>query len=248
MGYIPLQKGIVYGPINSKRLGRSLGINLSPLGQKVCTFNCVYCFYGPTTGMEGDFVGVDDVARALTNALKRVGNVDYITFAGNGEPTLHPEFDAVVAAVRRIRDRYAAGTPVALLSNSSLLSRDAVAAALPFIDLAMLKLDCADQATFLRVNRPMMKVRVEEIVDALAALKERPVVQSVVVRGRVESHKGEALEAWLAALERIKPKYVQVYTLDEELEAVGIGPAASDEMSKIEEALRRRGIDVVLYG
>lgn len=247
MGYIPLQKGIVYGPIKSKRLGRSLGINLSPAGQKVCTFNCVYCFYGPTTATEGDFVDVDDVGRALTNALKRVGDVDYITFAGNGEPTLHPEFDAVVAAVRRIRDRYATGTPVALLSNSSLLSRDTVAATLPFIDLAMLKLDCADQTTFLRVNRPMIKVDIDEIVDALAALKERPVIQSVVVRGKVESHKGEALEAWLAALQRIKPKYVQVYTLDEELETVGIRPATRDEMSRIEEALKRRGIDVALY-
>jgi len=247
MSYIPLQKGIIYGPVKSKRLGRSLGINLSPAGLKVCTFNCVYCFYGPTTGTEGDFPSVDDVARALTNALRSSPEVDYITFAGNGEPTLHPEFDAVVAAVRRIRDRLATGTPVALLSNASLLTDETVKATLPFIDLAMLKLDTADQQTFLRTNRPLIPMNVADIVEALSALQNPPVIQSVVVRGRVETHKEESLQTWLEALERIKPQYVQLYTLDEPIEAVGLLPATREELQKIKEAAAQRGIRVVVF-
>ena len=247
MGYIPLQKGVVYGPVKSKRLGRSLGVNLTPPGVKVCTFNCVYCFYGPTTTHRGEgFPEVDDVARALETALKKHPRVDYITFAGNGEPTLHPAFDAVVAAVRRVRDRHASGTPLALLSNATTLRRDAVVDALPFVDFAVLKLDAADERTFRRINRPVIPITAAEIVAALREL-ETPVIQSVMVCGSVDSHRGEALKAWTAAVESIGPRLVQIYTLDGPIESLGIGPCDWTRVREVRRLLLESGVPAETY-
>ena len=148
MSPLKLKTGITYGPVNSRRLGRSLGINLSPNSYKACSFSCVYCHYGWTDYFIGDYSEVqsdipepDEVRRELEEVLKKGTEFDYITFSGNGEPTLHPQFDRIVDLVVETRDKYSPEKKVAILSNSSMLNKREVLNALGRIDLRIMKLD-----------------------------------------------------------------------------------------------------------
>jgi len=247
MAFIPLQKGIVYGPVSSKRLGRSFGINLTPKGRKICTFDCVYCFYGPTeASSSSDFPSLDAVVDAVEQGLRNYSEIDYITFAGNGEPTLHPHFEEIVAEVCRLRDEICPKTPVALLSNATRLSDERVKRALKMIDLPVMKLDTADDQTLKKINRPILPIKVSDIVDSLAEV-DALVVQTVAVCGSVTNTAPEQIEEWLTLLQRIAPKEVQLYTLDEPMKERGISPCAMEMLRRIESSAKDRGINLTLY-
>lgn len=232
MTYIPMQKGFVYGPVGSKRLGKSLGVNITPAGRKVCTFNCVYCHYGPTGVGEYEFPPVDEVAGALEARLRTHLEIDYITFAGNGEPTMHPAFLEIVRVVHSLRDRFSAGTPIALLSNSTQLGRLDVTEALKLIDFPILKLDAGDAQTLQSVNRPVHVLDVDEIIERLAALPEVN-LQTVMIGGRTTTSEGPVLESWLAALGRIQPRLIQLYSPDAPIEPEGVVPVAVERLKEI---------------
>jgi wyosine [tRNA(Phe)-imidazoG37] synthetase (radical SAM superfamily) len=247
MSYIPLQKGIVYGPVASKRLGRSFGINLMPHGKKVCTFNCVYCFYGKTPSAEArDFPTASEVLSAVEEKLKDVGEIDYITFAGNGEPTLHPEFDEIVKKARELRDRMRPSIPLALLSNSSRIMNEKVSQALKMFELPILKLDAGDEETFHKINRPLVPIRLKEIIEGLRRLKN-PVIQTVAVCGKITNTDEEQVEKWLKALKRIDPKQVQLYTLDNPLPESEITPCSIEKLSSISLRTQRFSLPLTIY-
>ncbi len=216
-----LHGGIVYGPIRSRRFGTSLGINLLPANHKVCSFNCVYCQYGWTQSREADPVDrwpdPREVAAAVRQAaLQAVAGgtrLDRWTLAGHGEPTLHPEFPAVVEGLRRVRAEVAPATPIGILSNSTTAHVPAIRHALGRLDERGMKLDAATQDGLRQVNAA--SIPVEQIVDALAALPDI-VVQAMFVReprGRVDNTTPAAVAAWTAAVARIHPREVQIYTL-----------------------------------
>ena len=222
---MPLYEGIIYGPVRSRRLGRSLGINLTPAHLKLCSFNCSYCQYGwseqsrrASSPETANWPAPAVVAKAVASALKTLASqddrIDRITFAGHGEPTLHPRFKDVVTAVRKVREDLAPGVPITVLSNSSQLHRDDVRAALADLDERYMKLDAGDSATLRSVNGTTLTV--EQLVDGLRRVPNI-VVQSMFVKdrtGRIDNTGDLTVINWVGALDRIKPKAVHIYTIE----------------------------------
>jgi wyosine [tRNA(Phe)-imidazoG37] synthetase (radical SAM superfamily) len=223
---LQLQAGTIYGPINSRRLGRSLGINLLPSRFKLCSFDCVYCHYGRTKvkalcAREEQVPAVEQVVEAVANALQVHQNVDYITFSGNGEPTLHPHFPAIVSAVRGLRDSLRPGVELALLSNSTTVQQPRIQETLALFDAPIMKLDAGDPQTLAAINRPAPAVQLDEMVAGLRQIAGC-VVQSVLVDGAVTNVHGEPYAAWLSALAQIGPAEVQIYSTDRPVADAGV--------------------------
>jgi wyosine [tRNA(Phe)-imidazoG37] synthetase (radical SAM superfamily) len=220
MQTLKLQEGIIYGPINSRRLGRSLGINLLPTTYKLCTFNCIYCQYGWTkahTDDASEYVDdlptPDELEEALEGWLQRDQNIAYITFSGNGEPCLHPQFDKMVEVASKLRNKYVPQVKLAILSNSTCLGRSDIIKGLKKLDVRIMKLDCGSEKIFQKVNRPHKNVRYEEVVENLKNLPDI-VIQSVFMDGEINNIGNEDVEKWVERLNYIKPKDVQIYSID----------------------------------
>jgi wyosine [tRNA(Phe)-imidazoG37] synthetase (radical SAM superfamily) len=223
---ISVQHGVIYGPVQSRRLGISLGINLLPAEYKLCSFNCVYCQYGWTKNVTftpgerlRDLPSVDAVAVALETALVEFSRadrtIDTISICGNGEPTLYPALAEVILNVKALRDRYQSHARVAMLSNSSTVSDPAVRAALELLDLRIMKFDAGSEEMFRRLNHPAAPVYMGEIVAGLKELKNT-FLQSCFVQGRVTNADPDSVAMWIDKVREIHPLGVQVYTLDRE--------------------------------
>ncbi len=251
---IPLQSGIIYGPVRSRRLGASLGVNILPDARKVCNFNCPYCQYGWTpAGRNGQPAAGDawpppgEVAAALDAALDRSGAIDRITLAGNGEPTLHPDFPAVVEQLRTVRDRRAPRARIAILSNASTVADAEIARALGRVDERYMKLDGGDQATLKAMNGTTVPIR--RIVEGLAGL-DRVILQSMFTRdpkGRIDNTTPAALDNWLDAVRRVNPSAVHVYTIDRSPAFEALEAVPRRELNAIAERVRALGIDAVVF-
>ena len=253
MVYI-LQQGTIYGPILSRRYGHSLGINLMPDRFKLCSFDCVYCHYGPThkcildvAEFAGDLPAVSAVVRDLALALQRPGPLDQITFSGNGEPTLHPEFGEIVAQVVSLRDKHRPQAKVALLSNSTGLVRAEVRDALQQIDRPILKLDAGTPETFQAINRPAAGVDFAEIVAHLESLSGI-FLQTVLLDGTPSNTDAENLAAYFALLTKIAPVEVHLYSIDRPVanrDIQLVRPARLQEIAK--QATAQTGVPVKAF-
>jgi len=248
---LSLHRGIIYGPVNSRRLGRSLGINLMPGDYKLCSFNCVYCHYGWTKKHTLDFAEslqdlptVAEVAHAVEGAAASPLPFEYFTFSGNGEPTLHPHFPQLVDEVVRIRDRYRPAAKIALLSNSTGLLHEEVRACVSKIDLPVFKLDVGTEELFRAINRPAEGVKLAKIVDRLAALGDI-CIQSVLVEGAPSNVGDEELDAYFRHVRRIRPREVHIYSIDRpvpETEIALVSPERLEEIARRGE--RETGVPV----
>lgn len=247
---------IVYGPIHSRRLGVSLGMNLMPCTGKLCTFNCIYCECGfnqpmlhPVLPMAGE------VAAALEQKLQALATdgvrPDVITFSGNGEPTLHPEFEQIIEDTCRLRDMYCPEAKVSVLSNATQLGRADVVRALKLCDNRILKLDSAIQATMLRIDDPTNKhLTVETIMQGLEQFGGDFILQTCFLRGTlpdgspIDNTTEEELAAWYAAVRRLKPKQVMIYVIDRATPVKTLEKISAEQMKGIAEPLQQDGIDV----
>ncbi len=221
---LPLQNEIIYGPVRSRRLGVSLGINILPFRYKLCSFNCLYCQYGwtpkPTLNLTyqmKDLPQPDEVSAALERSLQRMlrqrTKLDSITFSGNGEPTLHPDFVEIVEAAKTLRDRYLPQVKLAILSNSSTVGEKEVREALEMLDLRVMKLDAGSEELVRQLNGPAHPFYLGEIVAGLKSLRD-VILQSLFVQGRVTNADPDSVALWLEKVNEIQPLLVQVYTLD----------------------------------
>jgi wyosine [tRNA(Phe)-imidazoG37] synthetase (radical SAM superfamily) len=256
---MPLHEGIIYGPVRSRRLGRSLGINLTPAHLKLCSFNCSYCQYGwsehsrrPEPVTFEHWPSPATVAKATGAALRTLAaqgdRIDRLTLAGHGEPTLHPKFKEVVAALRKVRDELAPGIPLAVLSNASTLDRADVREALAELDERYMKLDAGDTATLRTVNGATMTI--EQLV---AGLKKVPdiVIQSMFVKdrtGRIDNTGDLTVINWVGALDRIRPKAVQVYTIDRAPAFPYLQQVPAPRLREIVQRVRLAGFACDVYG
>lgn len=220
MMVLSLQPGVVYGPIRSRRLGSSLGINLMPGGYKLCSFDCVYCHYGHTRALtldlrshHSDLPAATDVLATVRQALGSSLPFDFLTFSGNGEPTLHPDFPAITRGVAELRNSIRPQVKIALLSNSSGLCRKDVRRALELIDVPIFKLDAGTEVLFHHINRPAPAVSFDRILGRLRRL-QRKVIQTVIMHGEPSNSSEEAVAAYCRTIEKIKPREVQLYSLD----------------------------------
>lgn len=208
---LTLQENIVYGPVNSRRLGRSLGINILPPGQKICTFNCLYCQYGWTdydivkNAKKEDFPGTETIITAVEKALAGLGEPPaYLTFSGNGEATIHPDFPEIVDAVIKLRNRAVPGSKTAILSNSTLVDKERVRNALEKLDVRIMKLDTGSQAVFTSYNDPMDGIRLDSVTDGLALLKD-VTIQSLFTGGLLGNYSQSAIDDWIKRIKKIRP-------------------------------------------
>lgn len=216
----------IFGPIHSRRLGTSLGINLTPDDGKICSFDCLYCeagynAQGPgTTGM-ADTAALEAELEARLRQMKAEGqSLDVITFSGNGEPTLHRDFEKIVDIVIRLRDIYYPEARISVLSNSTRLADPGVCRALRKVDNNILKLDSAVPATVRLLDRPVDPgFDIERTIGQLGQFAGQAIIQTMLTRG---SHEGERvdntldreIDALIAAYKRIRPREIMLYTID----------------------------------
>ena len=217
---------IVFGPVKSRRFGVSLGINLMPLEGKLCSFNCVYCECGLTDERKKDklkLFSASEINASLQSrfeALKEGGlDPDNITFAGNGEPTLHPEFETLIDNTIRLRDKFFPKAMITVLSNATRLDRSNVKRALLRIDNNVLKLDAGTNATFQAINRPTQLITLEKVVQELKNFEGNLTVQTMLIRGDVDGKlvdntTEEEVSLWLNYIREINPKLVMLYPID----------------------------------
>ena len=249
---IPLQSGIIYGPVNSRRLGRSLGINLLPSDQKLCSFDCIYCHYGRTKVKnlypeEGRFRSVEEILEAVEEALKDCRDIDYITFSGNGEATLHPDFPAIVSSVRRLCQELRPEVKMTILSNSTTVHLPHIRDSLALFDAPIMKLDAGDPVTLTRINHPASGMALDRIIEGL---KEIPglIIQSLLIDGEVSNVRDGPYEAWLSALSDIRPVRVQIYSTDRPVPEVGIKRVPPSTLQHIAREIEERiGLQVDAY-
>ncbi len=250
---IPLQQGVIYGPVASRRLGRSLGLNLLPDEIKLCSLNCRYCQYGWTGMLQAPaangakfFPSRREVIEALSKTLSAMARAkkppDTITFSGNGEATLHPKFPEIVSGVIALRDRYAPGCRTAILTNSTTLGKKAVREAILKLDDPILKLDAGTEETFRKLNAPAPGISFSRILAGLKAIGPRAIIQSLFVNGGVDNTLPEEVGAWLRAVVWVAPREVQIYTLDRGPADGSLKPVPVKRLKAIAGELRAAGV------
>ena len=243
----------IFGPVHSRRLGISLGINLLPADGKVCSFNCIYCECGfnedhhPKQPMPTR----EQVAQKLEEKLQQMsaeGQLpDVLTFAGNGEPTCHPHFAEIIDDTIRLRNRYCPQAKVSVLSNSTMIHRQQVHNALLRVDNNILKLDTIDPLYINKVDQPVGTYDVNLIIERMKAFNGHLIIQTMFMRGEwkgisVDNTGEEFVAPWLDAIRTIKPQQVMVYTIDRETPAQGLLKATHEQLDTIRDRVIALGI------
>jgi len=250
---------IIFGPIHSRRLGLSLGVNLLPIDAKICSFNCIYCECGFNTTMHDSPIPTRDQVRETLEAklqeMVAEGQIpDVITFAGNGEPTLHAEFEGIIDDTIALRNTYCPTAKVSVLSNSTRIHKPHIFAALNKVDNNILKFDSAIDLTMKLMDQPVGKhINVAWFIEHLKKFDGRLIIQTMFLRGEVQGEKldnttDEEVEAWIQALEQIRPQQVMIYSLDREAPTKNLQKVNVDELNIIAEKVRVRGFDVSVAG
>ena len=245
---------IVYGPIRSRRLGVSLGVNLMPTTAKLCTFDCVYCECGWNQPvMHPTLPTRDEVREALRTQLSTLqSQLDVITFSGNGEPTLHPDFLGIIEDTCALRDEYCPKAKVSVLSNSTQLGRKDVIEALRLCDNRILKLDSAIDTTMRLVDKPVnAQLTVGQVVEWLKVFDGDFTLQTCFLRGVYEGQvidntTDEELQAWYDIVDTLRPKQVMIYVIDRETPLKTLEKIPAEKMEAIAAPLREKGIDIVV--
>jgi Fe-S oxidoreductases len=243
----------IFGPIHSRRLGISLGINLLPADGKVCSFNCIYCECGfnedhrPTLSMPTP----SEVSQALEQKLQEMTAdkqlPDVLTFAGNGEPTCHPRFAEIINDTIRLRDQYCPKAKVCVLSNATYIHRQQVHDALMKVDDNILKLDTIDPLYINKVDRPNGTYDVNTIIDRMKAFNGHIIIQTMFLRGEyrgenVDNTSEEYVAPWLKVVQEIKPQQVMIYTIDRETPAHHLQKASREQLDAIRDRVIAAGI------
>ena len=250
---ISLQSGIIYGPVNSRRLGRSLGVNIVSTKIKTCMFNCVYCQYGLR---RADNEQMSDIrwypsSKEITSSLQDVLQIlnpkpAYITFSGNGEATLHPEFSSVVDQVKHIRDLFAPEAKVTILSNSSTVINIETRKALQKLDQRIMKLDCGNEETFHLYNQPLAGIHLDDIVYGLKEMDDI-IIQALFSGGGGGNYTEKNISDWIERVKEIKPNGVQIYSLDRSYPSSLINPLSKPELTTIKKSLEKENIEATVY-
>ena len=243
----------IFGPVHSRRLGISLGINLLPADGKVCSFDCIYCECGFNEDHRASLPlpTQKEVAQALEKKLQQMqaeGQLpDVLTFAGNGEPTCHPHFPEIIDETIRLRNEYCPKAKVCVLSNSTMIHRKDIHDALMKVDDNILKLDTIDPAYIKKVDHPNGTYDVNQIIERMKAFNGHIIIQTMFMRGvcngdSVDNTSEEYVGPWLEAVKQIKPQQVMVYTIDRETPAKGLEKASREQLDAIRDRVIAAGI------
>ena len=249
----------VFGPVYSRRLGTSLGINLLPNNCKYCNFNCIYCECGWTENRNGQNITLparEEIKKTLSEKLQQlrgtINEPDAITFAGNGEPTIHPDFAEIIEDTIDVRDRYSPHTIISVLSNASLVQKSKVKQALKKVDKNILKLDTAIEETFQLINQPIGDVNLNDVVDYLESFNGKLIVQTLFLRGEyngtfIDNTSEKEINAWLPVIKRIKPQYVMIYPIDRGTPSGDLEKIPESELKSIANRVEKEGVKTEVF-
>ena len=249
---------IVFGPVYSRRLGVSLGINLLPVDNKFCNFNCIYCECGWTEKPRKKIVLAqrEELRSRLEEKLKEIqGTInepDAITFAGNGEPTTHPEFAEIIDDTIELRDKYAPHAAISILSNASLLHKENIKNALQKVDKNIQKLDSGIEGTFDAINQAQGNITLPKIIDGLLAFEGKLIIQTLFMRGEykgklIDNTTDEEVGAWLEVVKKVKPEYVMLYPIERGTAAKNIEKISKAKLDEIARQVEDAGIKAEVY-
>lgn len=250
---------IIFGPVRSRRFGISLGINLLPTSYKFCTFDCVYCECGWTryhSDRKQKLFTFGEIVTALEEKCLKLAESsvipDNLTFAGNGEPTLHPRFPEIVGETIRIRDHHFPQARITVLSNATQLHRPSVRNALLKVDNNVLKLDCGTEEMFRRINRPLGTMTLEKIIHQLQKFDGNLIIQTLFIRGeyqgeQVDNTTEAELNAWMEHLRVIRPQAVMIYSIDRKPPVSTIRKVPAEDLYRIASLVEALGLKTEVY-
>jgi len=246
---------IVFGPIFSRRLGSSLGVNVLPSKGKLCNFDCVYCECGWNKDgiAERRFPLLEDIEAALEEKMSKASaegvRVDSITFSGDGEPTMHPDFPQIIDATIGCRDRFFPDAKVSVLSNATLITRPAIAEALMKVDNPILKIDASSDELIGMINKPVGRYRLEETIEAMMKFNGNFVLQTMFLRSPdFDTAAPEALNNWMDIVRRVRPREIMVYTIDRETPDKTLQKYTVEEMTAFVRPLMEEGFKIQVRG
>ncbi len=251
---------IIFGPVKSRRLGVSLGVNLLPTDSKVCSFDCIYCECGWTPRKREQKVVLPSrelvkqkMEEKLRDMLVNNELPDVITFAGNGEPTLHPEFEGIIDDTIELRNQLVPNARIAVLSNATMLHKSGVIRALLKVEDNIQKLDSAFEETIRRIDCPVSNFRLEEVVQNLKSFNGQVIIQTLFLKGNfkdeiIDNTTEEELSAWIKLLIEIKPSQVMIYTIERDTPASGLEKVKLEDLETIAERVRAFGFEVQVSG
>ena len=246
---------IVFGPVKSRRLGVSLGINLLPVDRKLCNFDCVYCECGLNIKGSGNSPlplrkEVYEALELKLSEMQQSGETpDVITFAGNGEPTMHPDFDTIIQDTIDLRNKFFPQSLISVLSNSTMLHKPSVVEALKKVDQNILKLDSGLLSTIVKLNKPTGNYDLGKIIAQLKEFEGNLIIQTMFTRGEVDGTMidntlEEDVCSWQKTIETIKPKMVMIYTIDRDTPFDGLKKIPKSELESIAQRIKLLGIDI----
>ena len=250
-----MREEIVFGPIHSRRLGSSLGINLLPEKGKLCNFDCVYCECGWNKDGRNDkkIPSAVRLRKALTAKLEECSAkgiaIDSITFSGDGEPTLNPSLPEIIDITIELRDKYFPKAVVSVLTNATRIGIPSVFEALRKVDNPILKLDAPTDELAARINQPQGNYHVADVVESMRKFEGDFVLQTMFLRSSdFDSSSPEVLQGWMDIVKELRPREVMVYTLDREAPAAGLEKFTVEEMESLTKPLVDAGLKVQIRG
>lgn len=247
---------IIFGPVKSRRLGVSLGINLLPLDYKYCNFDCIYCECGRTykdkftnKKFHDKEVVKKKLEEVLTKMKKENNPPDVITFAGNGEPTIHPDFEEIIDNTIELRNKYSPKSKIAVLSNATLIHKKKVFNALNKIDENILKLDGASTKTIKLLNNPAANFTIEKLIANLKTFNDNLSIQTMFLSGNyngksVDNTSDEEINNWIKILKTINPKKVMIYTIDRDTPEKELKKVSPKKLNSIAKKVKGEGFEV----
>jgi wyosine [tRNA(Phe)-imidazoG37] synthetase (radical SAM superfamily) len=251
---------IIFGPVQSRRLGVSLGINLLPVNKKICTFDCIYCecgFNAENPSVKPVLPSCKEVLTHLEKKLKEMQNQhtapNVITFAGNGEPTIHPAFSSIIDGTIALRNKYCPEARIAVLSNATRLHKPDVVNALLKIDDNILKLDSGLETTINIIDQPVGKFSYKQLIENLVAFKGNLIIQTMFIKGiyqnqTIDNTTATDIESWLSILKKINPKKVMIYTIERDTPVQGLKKIEINKLKAIAHKVEKLGIEVQVSG
>ena len=251
---------IIFGPVKSRRLGVSLGVNLLPTDSKVCSFNCIYCECGwtPKKREQKAILPTREMVKQkmeekLTEMVESNELPDVITFAGNGEPTLHPEFEGIIDDTIGLRDRLTPKARIAVLSNATMLHKPAVIRALLKVEDNIQKLDSAFEETIRKIDCPTTHFKLNDVVENLKSFNGKVIIQTLFLRGNcngetIDNTTEPEITEWLKLVAEIKPSQVMIYTIDRDTPATGLEKVKLPELQQIASRVKKIGFKVQVSG
>lgn len=247
---------IIFGPVTSRRLGQSLGINLLPTDQKICNFDCIYCECGLTDSSKGSLPSQSEVKEKLEAVLVEFNTqnkaIDTITFAGNGEPTLHRDFEGIIDDTVELRDKYFPKAKIALLTNSTTLESPKIRRTLAKIDQSILKIDSVHKSTVELLNCPLGHFNLEKTIERLKKMPA-PIIQTMFVKGKykgqiVNNATEDEIVPWLDMLSQIRPSLVMIYTIARDTPFDTLEKVPANKLEEIANRVRELGLEVQISG